>query len=111
MGSSSAESYDYAFKIVLTRDSSVGKTSFTSHFVGGQRPSLGVLTSSSLAFSIFLIRNTKLKLTIWDTDQFELYRTVTKDYYRCAHGIIMGYPISLLCFHSWFPRSSFIPLN
>ncbi|CAL9156535.1 unnamed protein product, partial [Musa hybrid cultivar] len=111
IGSSSAESYDYAFKIVLIGDSSVGKTTFISHFWRPTPRPRCVLTSSSLAFSIFLIRNTKLRRTIWDTGQFESYRTVTKDYHRCAHGIIMGYPISLLCFHSWFPKSSFIPLN
>ncbi|RRT45581.1 hypothetical protein B296_00023951, partial [Ensete ventricosum] len=48
MGSSAEQDYDYSFKILLSGDSGVGKSSlvqsFISHFVDNNRPTLGAVT-------------------------------------------------------------------
>ncbi|RXI07539.1 hypothetical protein DVH24_005312 [Malus domestica] len=85
---------DYSFKILLTGDSGVGKSSlllsFISNFVQDLPPTIGV----DFKIKQILVGGKRLKLTIWDTAGQERFGTVISSYYRGAHGIILVYDVT-----------------
>ncbi|CAN6568478.1 unnamed protein product [Malus baccata var. baccata] len=85
---------DYSFKILLTGDSGVGKSSFLlsfiSNFVQDLPPTIGV----DFKIKQILVGGKRLKLTIWDTAGQERFGTVISSYYRGAHGIILVYDVT-----------------
>ena len=44
--------------------------------------------------SIYPDSNTEVNLDVWDTAGSEKYKSITKQYYRDAHGIILIYDIA-----------------
>ncbi|KAM1406307.1 hypothetical protein ACFXTH_000996 [Malus domestica] len=85
---------DYSFKILLTGDSGVGKSSlllsFISNFIQDLPPTIGV----DFKIKQILVGGKRLKLTIWDTAGQERFGTVISSYYRGAHGIILVYDVT-----------------
>ncbi|CAL4076860.1 unnamed protein product [Meganyctiphanes norvegica] len=94
MGSVSGLDYDYLFKILLIGDSAVGKSSLMLRFTDNT-----YLHSDSYICTIgvdFKIKTVNLdgkivKFQIWDTAGHERFRTITANYYRGAHGILVVY--------------------
>ena len=87
--------YDYLIKIKTVGDSNVGKSSIVVRFVddtfsGKMAPTIGVEYKSK----IFEIYGKRVKATIWDTAGAERYRTITSNYYRGSHGIILVYDVT-----------------
>ena len=81
----------YQFKIVLTGDSTVGKTSLLTRFIEGKFLELSKCTICA-DFKTKLIKidqATTAKLTIGDSAGQEKYRALTRNYYKDAHGIIL----------------------
>ncbi|TQD93650.1 hypothetical protein C1H46_020753 [Malus baccata] len=89
-----SHNYDYSFKILLTGDSGVGKSSlllsFISTFLQDLPPTIGV----DFKVKQILVGGNRLKLTIWDTAGQERFGTVISSYYRGAHGIILVYDVT-----------------
>jgi small GTP-binding protein len=81
--------YDYLFKILLIGESSAEKTQFVDKFIGENCPIRGDFT-----IKIINIEGKIIKLQIWDTAGQERFRTITKTYYKGAHGIILTYDVT-----------------
>jgi small GTP-binding protein len=83
--------YDYSLKVVVVGDSGVGKTSFLCRFVHhtfeeDAPPTLGVEFHSKIVYS----DDRSIQLQLWDTAGQELFRSVTRGYYRgAAAGLIL----------------------
>mmetsp|Transcript_9165 Transcript_9165/g.17795 ORF Transcript_9165/g.17795 Transcript_9165/m.17795 type:complete len:198 (+) Transcript_9165:19-612(+) len=89
------EEYAHRFKVLLTGDSGVGKSSillrFTDDsFASDQPATIGV----DFKVKQIDVDGKKVKLTIWDTAGQERFRTLTSSYYRGAQGVILVYDVS-----------------
>ena len=84
--------YNYLFKIVLIGDASVGKSSILFNLTNNQfyynyDMTIGVEYNSKI-----ITQDAKyIKLQIWDTAGQEVFRSITKSYYRDSSVIIIVY--------------------
>ncbi|XP_071787831.1 ras-related protein Rab-8A-like isoform X1 [Asterias amurensis] len=87
--------FDYRFKILVTGDSSVGKTCVLCRFSDDVFRETFISTIG-IDFKIRTIDldGKKIKLQIWDTAGQERFRTITTAYYRGAMGIMLVYDIT-----------------
>lgn len=86
----------YRFKVILLGEVAVGKTSILSRFVEDRftqeyKCNVGVEFKVK---SIFLDEKTGADLQIWDTCGEERYRTLTRQYYRDACGVILIFDLT-----------------
>eukprot|EP01097_Dermamoeba_algensis_P002825 TRINITY_DN2119_c0_g1_i2.p1 TRINITY_DN2119_c0_g1~~TRINITY_DN2119_c0_g1_i2.p1 ORF type:complete len:197 (-),score=25.37 TRINITY_DN2119_c0_g1_i2:305-895(-) len=86
---------EHFYKLLLIGDSGVGKSCLLVRF------SDGVFTESFIStigvdykMKTMEIDGVQVKLQIWDTAGQERFRTITQNYYRNAHGIIVVYDIT-----------------
>ena len=85
----------YNIKIILLGETGVGKTSLINAYLDKQFNSSEIITSqSNLSFKIIEIHNKKLSLNIWDTMGHERYRSITKNFYRNADGILFVFDVT-----------------
>ena len=91
----SSHKYDYLFKILIIGESSVGKACLLLRFTEDSFTTT-FLTTIGIDFKIKIINleNKLIKLQIWDTAGQERFRTITKTYYKGAHGIILTYDVT-----------------
>ena len=87
--------YDYLFKILMIGDMNVGKSSimlrytedtYTDEYIG----TIGV----DFKIRTLNLEGKSVKLQIWDTAGQERFRTITSQYYRGAHGIVVVYDVT-----------------
>ena len=83
--------FDFSLKTVTIGDSGVGKTSFLhriarNEWTGESRPTLGV----DFLTTVITTETHTIQLQLWDTAGEELFRSVTRTYYRgaCAAFIL-----------------------
>ena len=90
-----SKGFDYLFKLLLTGDSGVGKTSlllrfadgtFTDHFL----PTIGI----DFKIKTLNLDGKVIKLHIWITACGERFCVITPGYYRGANGIILVYDVT-----------------
>ena len=86
---------DYLFKLLIIGESGVGKTCLLLRFTDDSFTA-NHLTTIGIDFKIKIINleNKLIKLQIWDTAGQERFRTITKTYYKGAHGIILTYDVT-----------------
>ena len=87
--------YDRLFKVLITGNSSVGKTNMllrfaTDNFDEGTMPTVGI---DFKAKSID-IDGRVLRLAIWDTAGQERYKTIIPAYFKQCHAVIFAYDIT-----------------
>ena len=87
--------FEMNLKIVIVGDPSVGKTSLMNRIIKDKFDSnysttLGV----DFSFKNLLVRNSKIKLQIWDTAGQEKYRSLITSYYKHTDGIIMVFDLT-----------------
>ena len=84
-----------AFKIILLGDSSVGKTSLILRFCDDKFMEIGTSTIGVDTKTKDVRHNgKKIELDIWDTAGQERFKTLAKNSYQGADGIILVYDIT-----------------
>ena len=87
---------NYQFKTILLGESGVGKTSLLSCYMEekfkSDRPC--TINADFKIKSLKIDESTLVKLTIWDTAGQERYKSLTKHYFKDAHGVILIYDVA-----------------
>ena len=86
---------DYLFKMIIIGNSGVGKSCLmqrvtTNEFSEDHEVTVGVEFGSLLV----KMEETVLKLQIWDTAGQESFQSITKIFYRGAHGVLLTYSVA-----------------
>ena len=87
---------DCVYKVLLLGDSTVGKTCFLLKYTDKVFKEVH-MTTVGLDYRLknMTLKNGKtVKLQIWDTAGQDRFRSITKNYYKGAHGIIVIYDIT-----------------
>ena len=86
----------FNFKIVLIGDVSVGKSSIIKRFVHNEfnKAYLCTVGTELSRKSLFIGKNKKANLFIWDTCGQERFRTVTRQYYRDTQAILLVFDLT-----------------
>jgi small GTP-binding protein len=84
------------YKILLLGDSSVGKTCFLMRYSDNtfQEIHMSTIGLDYKLKSVQLDDGNIVKIQIWDTAGQDRFRSITKNYYKGAHGIILIYDIT-----------------
>uniref|UniRef100_A0A8C0QQ20 Calcium release activated channel regulator 2A n=1 Tax=Chelonoidis abingdonii TaxID=106734 RepID=A0A8C0QQ20_CHEAB len=86
---------DHLFKIVFVGNSSVGKTSFLRRFCEGRfSPDTSATVGIDYSVKTVTVDNSQVALQLWDTAGQERYRSITKQFFRKADGVIVMYDIT-----------------
>ena len=90
------EDIDFAFKIVILGDSSVGKTCILKRYTDNTFQDAYLSTIGfDFKFKLVDLNNGKqVKVQLWDTAGQERFRTIAKSYYKGAHGILLLYDVT-----------------
>jgi len=83
-------------KIIMLGDVSVGKTSIIGRYIDNsfQEAYKCTIQAEKRSKVINEDENTSLRLNIWDTAGQEKFKSVTRNYYRDAHGAIIVFDLS-----------------
>ena len=87
---------EYFFKILILGDSTVGKTCFLTRYTD-KRFEQNYLATVGIDYKLKNIKlndNKTVKLQIWDTIGQDRFRSITKNYYKGAQGIVLIYDIT-----------------
>lgn len=79
------------YNIILLGGEEVGKSSFLSQLNAHQRNGNGIIKD---LFKYVKIRNTEIKLHLWDTAGLEKYQSITPNYYKQADGVIVMFDLT-----------------
>ena len=87
--------YEYLFKIVLTGNSGVGKSSILQRYMKrtfdeNYKITIGV----DFLMKSLIINNQTVKLQVWDTAGQEKYRSMVSSYYRGAHVALIIFDLT-----------------
>ncbi|XP_014064056.1 EF-hand calcium-binding domain-containing protein 4B isoform X2 [Salmo salar] len=88
---------DRLFKVVLVGNSSVGKTSLLRTFCDGRfHPSSPATVGIDYSVKTLMLDNTQVAMQLWDTAGQERYRSITKQFFRKADGVVVMYDVTFL---------------
>ncbi|XP_036374436.1 ras and EF-hand domain-containing protein homolog [Megalops cyprinoides] len=86
---------DRLFKIVLVGNSSVGKTSLLRRFCDDCfYPGTSATVGIDYSVKTLTVENSQVALQMWDTAGQERYRSITKQFFRKADGVVVMYDIT-----------------
>ena len=90
------EKKEILYKILLLGDSSVGKTCFLMRYTDNtfQEIHMSTIGLDYKLKNVQLDDGKLVKIQIWDTAGQDRFRSITKNYYKGAHGIILIYDIT-----------------
>ena len=103
----SLRNYDYIIKFLVIGDASVGKSNIISKYISNKTELTYDMTIGiELAVKYVTIDEIKYKLHIWDTAGQEMFRSISKMYYRDAKCCLIVYDItnrkSFLSLQNWY---------
>ena len=84
------------YKVLLLGDSTVGKTCFLMKYTDEafQETHMATIGLDYRLKSMKLKNGKTVKIQIWDTAGQDRFRSITKNYYKGSHGIILIYDIT-----------------
>lgn len=83
------------FKVVFVGDSGVGKSSFMSRFCGHDfRSNYAATIGVDFQIKSIIVEDRTIVLQLWDTAGQERFRSITKQYFRKADGVIIMYDVT-----------------
>ncbi|KAK2536644.1 Cracr2b [Columba guinea] len=86
------------FKVVFVGNSGVGKSSFIHRFCYDRfLAELNATIGIDYQVKSLTVDNTQVALQLWDTAGQERFRSITKQYFRKADGILVMYDITAEC--------------
>ena len=90
------EKKEFLYKILLLGDSSLGKTCFLMRYTDNtfQEIHMSTIGLDYKLKNVQLDDGKMVKIQIWDTAGQDRFRSITKNYYKGAHGIILIYDIT-----------------
>uniref|UniRef100_A0A8C9F522 EF-hand domain-containing protein n=1 Tax=Pavo cristatus TaxID=9049 RepID=A0A8C9F522_PAVCR len=89
---------DRIFKVVFVGNSGVGKSSFIHRFCYDRfLADLNATIGIDYQVKSLMVDNTQVALQLWDTAGQERFRSITKQYFRKADGILVMYDITAEC--------------
>ena len=90
------ERKEFLYKILLLGDSSVGKTCFLMRYTDNtfQEIHMSTIGLDYKLKNVQLDDGKIVKIQIWDTAGQDRFRSITKNYYKGAHGIILIYDVT-----------------
>ncbi|CAL1568594.1 unnamed protein product [Knipowitschia caucasica] len=87
---------DRLFKVVLVGNSSVGKTSLLRSFCEGQfHPTTTATIGIDYSVKTLSLDNMQIAMQLWDTAGQERYRSITKQFFRKADGVVVLYDVTV----------------
>ncbi|XP_041819896.1 EF-hand calcium-binding domain-containing protein 4B isoform X2 [Chelmon rostratus] len=87
---------DRLFKVVLVGNSSVGKTSLLRSFCEGHfHPSTTATVGIDYSVKTLTLDNMQVAMQLWDTAGQERYRSITKQFFRKADGVVVMYDVTV----------------
>lgn len=103
--------YKYMFKVITIGDSAVGKSNFIGRFIDDVF-AFNTVSTIGISFKEKTVNyeSEVVKIQIWDTAGQERFRSLTTNYFRNTHGVILMYDItnrpSFDNISSWFSTLS-----
>ncbi|NXW49199.1 RAB44 protein, partial [Nyctiprogne leucopyga] len=89
---------DRIFKVVFVGNSGVGKSSFIHRFCYDRfLADLNATIGIDYQVKSLMVDNTQVALQLWDTAGQERFRSITKQYFRKADGILVMYDVTAAC--------------
>ena len=90
------EKKEFIYKILLLGDSSVGKTCFLMRYTDNtfQDIHMSTIGLDYKLKNVQLDDGKMIKIQVWDTAGQDRFRSITKNYYKGAHGIILIYDVT-----------------
>ncbi|XP_028813388.1 ras and EF-hand domain-containing protein homolog [Denticeps clupeoides] len=90
-----ASAPDRLFKVVLVGNSSVGKTSLLRRFCDGSfHPGTSATVGIDYRVKTLTVDGSQVALQLWDTAGQERYRSITKQFFRKADGVVIVYDVT-----------------
>uniref|UniRef100_A0A8C7YTE3 small monomeric GTPase n=1 Tax=Oryzias sinensis TaxID=183150 RepID=A0A8C7YTE3_9TELE len=87
---------DRLFKVVLVGDSCVGKTSLLRSFCEGRfHPSSTTTVGIDYSVKTLTLDSMQIAMQLWDTAGQERYRSITKQFFRKADGVVVMFDVTL----------------
>ncbi|XP_069020846.1 EF-hand calcium-binding domain-containing protein 4B [Embiotoca jacksoni] len=87
---------DRLFKVILVGNSSVGKTSLLRSFCEGRfDPSTTATVGIDYTVKTLTLDNLQIAMQLWDTAGQERYRSITKQFFRKADGVLVMYDVTV----------------
>uniref|UniRef100_A0A3B5B9Z8 Ras and EF-hand domain-containing protein-like n=1 Tax=Stegastes partitus TaxID=144197 RepID=A0A3B5B9Z8_9TELE len=86
---------DRLFKVVLVGNSSVGKTSLLRSFCEGRFHPSTTATVIDYSVKTLTLDNMQIAMQLWDTAGQERYRSITKQFFRKADGVVVMYDVTV----------------
>ena len=87
--------YDYTIKIILLGDSGVGKTSFLTRFTQDKWEGNSTMTTGVYFLTKEITTEThKILLQLWDTSGQEIYRSLTRSYFRNSAAALILFDLT-----------------
>jgi len=82
-------------RIITIGDSATGKSSLILRYTKGMfREERKATVGIDLRIKSLTVQGRPTKVKIWDTAGQEQFRTITRNYYRGAHGVVLVYDIT-----------------